>query len=876
MKKLYSIIFFSILIISVSIFSSSYAQSDNIGGQKIVGASDIQPLPKGVFIHQLDNGMQVLLIENPALPMVGANVVVKVGSAYETFATSGMSHMLEHLLFNGTDTLTQKELYDATDKIGGYNNANTGEYYTNYMMVTPAENIYAGMKLQSDMLFHSILPEEKFEKEKGIVMEEIAKSLANSREQLERNIISIIYKGHALSLPTLGTYETIKNMKRDEVNKFYKNYYLPNNMIMSVIGNFNKDEMIKQIEEIYGNVSPGNINLPENTSWGTGFEQPKNKSNREGETFHRFYKGDKLLVNLIYELDRQLTSEYFDLLQLALSDKTDSLQKLLDEKYPDKVTKVSFQTRVYPVKKYLEATLTLADDSHLNEIIYTFTDELKKQDLFLAPEIINTEAIKTKTAFYKNIEKPHMFGIYNSSTFGEYGIESVFDSYSQAGYIQAGKLINDFTITSEPMKIIQHPFVSGEDASSDDAIKINLLESREKKPVIIVKQNNASELLAIHYMIKNKAAYEEKYGKDAAFIWHDVFGQRMNSPENKKESINYGLTFTVNDNPYIPMDNIYLSPAFGYIRVEGLADDIAGVTDYLNNQMMNFIPTQAEFDIAVKKTHGVMMMKRENKAKKVFEDAYKSIIFEPERYSSANEQVTYEKLLEFGREYFNPQNIIVSTVSPASAEELNNYFSSFEAEQIKQPLNEPAYLRKYTEVNEAHTIIDTVGGEQAYLFYGFLKSIDDNNKAALKALSLLLGDKIVFDIREKQGLAYRMSAGINVIENTALFYINMGTRPENVDKLVPQFPNFFTEEFSNSFTEDELIKRVNMYLGRMMFRRLSSINQAYYLAHSYYFDGDIFADEESLTKLKQVTLQDVKAVVEKYMKVENPVEVIIR
>jgi hypothetical protein len=377
-------------------------------------------------------------------------------------------------------------------------------------------------------------------------------------------------------------------------------------------------------------------------------------------------------------------------------------------------------------------------------------------------------------------------------------------------------------------------------------------------------------------MIKNKSAYEEKYGKDAAFIWHDGFGQRMNSPENKKESSNYGLTFTVNDNPYIPMDNIYLSPAFGYIRVEGLADDVAGVTDYLNNQMMSFIPTQTEFDNAVKNTYGVKMMEKENKAKQVFEDAYKSIIFEPEKYSSTGEQVSYDKLLEFGREYFNPQNMIISVVSPASAEEINDYFSNFKIEESTQLLTEPAYFLKYKEVNEAHTFIDSVGGEQAYLFYGFLKNVDDNDKAGLEALSLLLGDKIVFDIREKQGLAYRMSAGIDVTENTALFYINMGTRPENVDILVPQFPNFFTAEFANSFTEDELVKRVNMYLGRMMFRRLSSINQAYYLAHSYYFDDDIFADEESLNKLKQVTLQDVKRAVEKYMNVENPVEVIVR
>ena len=71
------------------------------------------------------------------------------------------------------------------------------------------------------------------------------------------------------------------------------------------------------------------------------------------------------------------------------------------------------------------------------------------------------------------------------------------------------------------------------------------------------------------------------------------------------------------------------------------------------------------------------------------------------------------------------------------------------------------------------------------------KNIEAEDKPALKALSLILSDKIIFDIREKQGMAYRMSAGINSIKNKAMFYINMGTRPENVNKLLPQFPNFF-------------------------------------------------------------------------------------
>ncbi len=190
-------------------------QSGKIITKEQVAIPEVKPLPKGVSIHKLDNGMEVLLIENPALPMVGVNVVVKTGSAYETFAVSGMSHFLEHLLFNGTEKRTQKELYDAEDRIGGYNNANTSHFFTNYMMVTPAEHIKTGMDIQADMLFHSIMPPEKYKKEKGIVLEEISKSLVNPNEQLERNIISILYEGHALSLPVLGTYTTVeKNAPR--------------------------------------------------------------------------------------------------------------------------------------------------------------------------------------------------------------------------------------------------------------------------------------------------------------------------------------------------------------------------------------------------------------------------------------------------------------------------------------------------------------------------------------------------------------------------------------------------------------------------------------------------------------------------------------
>jgi len=94
--------------------------------------------------------------------------------------------------------------------------------------------------------------------------------LANPDVQVQRNVNLILFKGHALSLPTLGTYETIKGMSRNEVYKFYKNFYVPNNMIVSVIGNFKTSKMLKLLNKIYGKEKPGNVIYPNNPQWAVG------------------------------------------------------------------------------------------------------------------------------------------------------------------------------------------------------------------------------------------------------------------------------------------------------------------------------------------------------------------------------------------------------------------------------------------------------------------------------------------------------------------------------------------------------------------------------------------------------------------------------
>ena len=871
MKRSYFNLLFvlaSIILIMPCIYALPLMQGE-------ISASKVEPLPKGVSIYQLDNGIPVLLIENPALPMVGVNVIIKVGSAYETFSTSGMSHMLEHLLFNGTTTRDQKQLYDDVDMIGGYNNAHTDNYYTDFMMVTPTDNIKRGMEIQADMLFNSTLPEEKFEKEKGIVLEEISKSLGNSSEQFERNTISVLYPCHSLSLPTLGTYSTIQSMNRDDVNSFYKNYYVPNNMVLSVIGNFDTKSMLAMIKEIYGKANPGQVNSEITPGWAAEFQIPSMAADETGNTYYRFYDGEEKTLQFFYKIPQKGSQEYFQLMGTVLADYKDSLQSELKSEFPESIKSVNLFTRLSPINNYLEASVILTKDTDPNAVAGSLSVKLAELSFAIPFETIQSEATKARTEFVKNIEKPHMFGIYNSSAIVLDGIEAVLASFSGNEFYTAAKELEPFKITSKPLILVQTPSAKSEEentAAARNMVKQFKDEAAGKN--LIVVQNELSNLLAIHYLVKHKAVYESRYGKDAAKILHDCLGQRLTSQENQKTSSKYGFTFTLNDNPMIPMDDIYLHPDFGYLRVEGLADDLPGAINYLNSVLNNFSPTEDEFTMAVEKFKNTGMMTGRDQSKKIFDAEYKTMVYAPDNFSQNQPALTYENLLAFTKEYFQPSNMIISVVSPGSPETISSLFDSKNSGLIN---DEPAVFTPALLTKTSPGTIDKPGGgERSYLFYGFVSKIDPADAPAVQVLSLVLSDNIIFDIREKQGMAYNMSAGIEIVNDKALFYINQGTRPQNVDKLLPQYPGFFSMTAVDTLTENMVEKSINMYLGRMMFRRLSSINQAFYLGSSEYLFQDYNHDKTFLDALKNVKLADVKAVANKYMKINNPMTISIR
>ncbi len=207
--------------------------------------------------HTLENGMEVILKENHAVRLISSVVVVRAGSKYENDQNNGFTHLLEHMLFNGTETRTRKDINEGIKNYGGYINAFTRQEMTGYLVVMPTEFIEQGLDIQSDQLFNSILPVDEFPKERDIVAEEIKQGDDVESYVAYDYFNAVIFEGTPYARPVIGYEETIRSVSRDEVMSYYKEYYVPNNMIAFISGDFETGEMLKLVETYFGKYPRG-------------------------------------------------------------------------------------------------------------------------------------------------------------------------------------------------------------------------------------------------------------------------------------------------------------------------------------------------------------------------------------------------------------------------------------------------------------------------------------------------------------------------------------------------------------------------------------------------------------------------------------------
>lgn len=211
-------------------------------------------------VTKLKNGLRVVT-EKRNFSNTTIAIAFKAGMLNETNELNGISHFLEHSLFLGTQTKTSQQLVDQVEKLGGYTNAYTSLDHTVYLCNVLPENWKVGLDYLADITQHSIFPQEKEDKEREVVIQEIMRSKDDPVNCAFETLTKAAYVDQALSRTILGPKENIERFTREDLMNYMKAGYTADNAVISACGDIDHEEFVKEVERLFTDL-PEKCTLP--------------------------------------------------------------------------------------------------------------------------------------------------------------------------------------------------------------------------------------------------------------------------------------------------------------------------------------------------------------------------------------------------------------------------------------------------------------------------------------------------------------------------------------------------------------------------------------------------------------------------------------
>ena len=885
------------------------------------------PLADNVEVLHLENGLEVILMRNPAQPMVGVFTQVRVGSAREDFRTSGMSHMLEHLLFNGSEKYSQEEQYDMADRAGAYNNANTTDFFTNFMMVAPAAELETALELQSEMLFHSIMPEDKFVKEQGIVLGELVQARDYPGHAAGEVLRRALYEGSSLALPTLGTRSTIAHMERDDVYDFYKKWYVPNNMVLTMSGNFDRDRAVELLERFYGEVAPGPLD-----------DTPLRPAPFIERTRSVVRKaGDERILALSFEAPSYGMSDYFAfevLTQLLGLDGSGILTTLLEDMDPEQRPDFSYgwQRAEGFGRLTLEFTLKPGTDAALmyrslqNHLAATLEMGIDSEDILGIVRMSETSTLLER-------EQLRMTGIYIAEPVALGGSDfflSYLDHLRQVRAEDVSRAITRWLVDAPCLAVLIEP---AEEAPADasgmggmqmpEGMKMPpaMMEAMRKMQagdgateapaagsgdadeaaavtapaplkvdrselangaVLVSQTNPASPLMAIHLTVRGRSIIDRDNASAGALdLVHRMLDEGYAGCDRvclARQLRNLGAVVKAVDDDRIPMDDYYTNGRFSFVRIECAAENGPALLELLIREIQHASFDDGDFG-RVRDERVAALERRQASARRtanaLLDEALYGdhpLVLPPEGSVESLQALDFNQTRMVYRKAFLPENLIFSVVGPMTHDEIKSRIEA-DLPGRGQPANGMPVLPVTTAPD---SLVASVAGdgELAAIRLGSIFAVDRADRAALELTVAILSNRLGMDLRETRGLSYSVGASVGVHGDRGEFvaWLNPpGERKrEGRDALVQAVTSFD----AGSITQEELDTIRSARRGRRMMRRLSSMGQAYYLAMAE-LEHDLAGYLGALTAYDGLELSDLNRVARKYLQNMPLVEVVV-
>lgn len=230
-----------------------------IAALAMFGASQAEADTK-VFERVLGNGLKVLVKEDHRSPIVISQVWYKVGSSYEPNGITGISHMLEHMMFKGTDKHPQGEFSKIIADNGGDQNAFTGQDYTAYFQTMAADKLAVSFELEADRMRHLHLLADELKKELEVVTEERRmRTDDNPQAKMAEHFNAMVYASSPYKHPIIGWPSDIAAYTIDDLQAWYQRWYAPNNATLVVVGDVQPEQVFNLAQQYFGELKPSDI-----------------------------------------------------------------------------------------------------------------------------------------------------------------------------------------------------------------------------------------------------------------------------------------------------------------------------------------------------------------------------------------------------------------------------------------------------------------------------------------------------------------------------------------------------------------------------------------------------------------------------------------
>jgi zinc protease len=763
----------------------------------------------------LDNGLTLLVREDHSAPIVSAQAWVRAGSITEgPWLGAGLSHVLEHMLFKGTTTRGVSQIAQEVELKGGNMNAYTSFEQTVYYINMPSENWKTAVDILADCMQHATIPEPELLKEKRVILREMAMNNDDPSRRANRSLWATAYTTHPYRLPVIGYPDIYNRLKRDDVVVYYKQHYVPNNIVFVVVGDVDaatiEQELRDQTKDAdMGAVAPSFV-PPE----------PPQLSLRE---YNEEMPMQLSQIHLAWHIPSVTHPDVYplDVLAIVLGQGTSSrlYRELRQKRGLVLGVDASSYTPGYPGIFVIEAT---TDPSKREAAIAAIREQVKQLAAQPVTEEELQKAIKINTSGHLDrlktmqgqasdiAQNEFLVGDPNFSNLYLENLRKVTRDDLQR-VIQKYFTDNNLTITTlNPLGTLPKPSTT---TASKEEIAIKKFEFPNGLR-LLVREDPKLPLVDFHAILKGGVIAETDKNSGLTKLTARMLlkGTKTRTAEqiaDTMESVGGSIGHFSGNN------------SFG-IAAQSLSEDFDRTLDLLADVLQN--PTFPDDMLTRERAVQLSEFKAEqDQILRKGQQALREAIYTQHPYrlnqlgsSNVVAKLTRENLADFQRRYVVPNNLVLTVFGNVNAEEVRKKveakFGGMKSAKLDFPQTNPETLHA-----DERKILN-VPKEQAVLLIGYSGAdLFNKDRFALEVLSEAysgLASKLFHRLRDELGLCYYVGAFQLLGLDPGYFAFYVGTTPQNAGICEKEIFGELEKLEANGLTDEELTRAKNGIIGQ--------------------------------------------------------------